>query len=401
MSDARAIEAVTKTLWSILDAGVKEVEGGAHIVTLPPDQVSNAGHDLQVNLYLYQADVDGYLRNTDPAGIRPGETATPALPLILHYLITPYVRNGTDFDTHRMLGAAMRTLYEHPVLTRQDFADITDISDVASQVERVRIIWQPMGEKDIYSLWSAFQTQYRLSAAYEVRVVLIDARTQSRTPLPVLRRGADDRGPEAQASAATPFPSLTGAAPVTGQAAARPGEDVVISGINLTAADVEVVLSHPALGTPRSIHPPHDAAGDTSVRFTLPGDVPAGLGAVSLALTDAPAPARLTNEVPLAIAPKITNLPQDVARNGAGTTSITVACEPDIQVGQQVFLLLGARAVPAPPVTAATGSVLFTVTDAPQGTFLTRLRVGGVDSLFIKLDVTPPVFDASQTVTVT
>jgi hypothetical protein len=77
-------------------------------------------HDLQVNLYLYQADVDGYLRNTDPAGIRPGETGTPALPLILHYLITPYVRNGTDFDAHRMLGAAMRTLYEHPVLTRQD-----------------------------------------------------------------------------------------------------------------------------------------------------------------------------------------------------------------------------------------------------------------------------------------
>jgi uncharacterized protein DUF4255 len=399
VSDARAIEAVTDTLRSILDAGVKEVEGSAVVVTRPPDQVGNSGNEMQVNLFLYQADIDGSLRNTDPAGMQPGETGNPPLPLVLHYLVTPYVRDGNDIEAHRMLGAAMRALHEHPVLTPRDLADGGAYSDVSRQIERIRITWQPLGEKDIYSLWSAFQTQYRLSAAYEVRVVLIDSRMPPRTPLPVLQRSRGDTGPHAQPSVETPFPMLTGTTPVSGQAAAQTGEAVVIAGLNLAAASVAVRLAHPLLGTPREIAP--DEVSGTTVRFTVPGDALAGLCSVSLALANPPEPEQVTNEVPLAIAPRVQGLPLQVARNGAGTAVVVVTCDPHAQPGQQIFLLLGALGVLASPITTATGSLRFTVTDAPVGKHFTRLRVDGVDSRIIDLSATPPVFLPSQTVTVT
>jgi hypothetical protein len=403
MSDARAIEAVTETLRSIIDIGVKEVEAGAVVVTRPPDEVSSTGNELQVNLFLYQTDIDGSLRNESPADLRPAETGYPALPLVLHYLVTPYVRDGNDIEAHRLLGAAMRILHDRPVLTQRDLADGAPYSDVSRQVERIRITWQPLGEKDIYSLWSAFQTQYRLSAAYEVRVVLIDSRRPSLTPLPVLRRGPDDRSPQVVPYVAVPFPMLTGAVPVSGQQAALPGEDALISGGNLVATAVAVRLVHPLLGTIGDITP--GEAGGTAVRFTVPDQpagVPAGLWSVSLALTDAGQPERVTNGVPLAIAPRITSpMPMNVARNGAGTAAVAVTCAPDLQPGQRVFLLLGERAMAAAPVPAVTGAIQFQVQNAQPGSYLTRLRVDGVDSLLIDLSVAPPAFDATQVVTVT
>ena len=40
MSDARAIEAVTETMRSIVDAGVKRVSAGARAIAAPPHEVA-------------------------------------------------------------------------------------------------------------------------------------------------------------------------------------------------------------------------------------------------------------------------------------------------------------------------------------------------------------------------
>ena len=85
MSDARAIEAVTETLRGIVDAGVKSVTPGARAITLPPKQITASLESL-VNVFLYQAEIDGALRNTPPAGVGagrdwpPGAAAHPVLP---------------------------------------------------------------------------------------------------------------------------------------------------------------------------------------------------------------------------------------------------------------------------------------------------------------------------------
>jgi len=46
-----------------------------------------------------------------------------------------------------------------------------------------------MSLEDVSKLWTTFQTQYRISAAYEVSVVIIESSRIVKTPLPVLTRG--------------------------------------------------------------------------------------------------------------------------------------------------------------------------------------------------------------------
>lgn len=397
MSDARAIEAVTQTLRWLIGVGV-DSEGsdasGVYVGSSPPDQAANNGQDTTLNLFLYQAQVDGALRNQQPPALIPGESGEPPLPLVLRYLLTPYVRDGDDLTAHQVLGIAVQTLNDHAVLTRNELAGVAPYSNVADQVERIRISWLPLEEKDIYSLWSIFSSPYRLSVAFEVRAVLIDSRRAPRTPLPVLARGIGDRGPLANATVASPFPELTAAVPPGSQPSARTGDTVTIQGANLAAQSVRVLLDHPLLTNPIPVTPASATA--TEVVFTVPGTLPAGAASVALGLTATGQAERVTNAVPLPLAATITSpLPATVA-----AASLTITCDPPLLAGQQAMLLLAENAIAAAPITAATGSLTFATTGIPAGDYLTRLRVDGVDSHLVDRSVTPPVFDGTQLVTV-
>jgi hypothetical protein len=405
MSDGRAIEAVTAALLQLIDAAVNENGGGVRVVAAPPHEVATTADPLQVNLFLYQTEMDPALRNEDALDRLPGETGDPPLPLVLHYLLTPYVRDGKDLDAHRLLGLAVRALHEHTVLSRADLTDAAPFSDLAQQLDRVRLSWETLEEKDIFSLWSAFQTPYRLSAAFQARPVLVDSRRPPRTPVPVLRRGRQDDGPAAQGGVASPFPELTGAAPAAGQPATVTAEQVVVRGRNLSAQAVRVLLRHPLLADPLLLIPDSAAAGE--VLFTVPAAQPAGLGSVSLELdtqVDADPVTTVTNEVPLAVGPTITNpMPAVVARGPGGTALVTLTCLPPPLPGQPVLLLLDGRAVPADPPADPPGpldELRFTIPDAGPGTHRVRLRVGGVDSRLVDRTDHPPAFRPDQTLTV-
>jgi len=397
MSDARAIEAVTEALRSIADAGVKRVSAGARAIAAPPHEVA-ASQEQRVNVFLYRTQVDAALRNTDPIATVPGELGRPALPLVLHYLLTPYAPDGNDLVAHRLLGGALQALHSHARLSTADLADLAPFSDVSEQQEQVRITWQPLDERDMYALWSVFQAPYRLSAAFEVRVVQIDSRSRGRAPLPVLRRGADGRGAAVGADVA--LPELEEVTPVRGQPAAQTGEAVVLRGRALAADQVTVVLAHPSLAAPLTVAP--DRAGDRSVRFVLPPAAPAGLGAVWLRLRRTGAGVVASNRLPLAVAPTVTSpLPMTVARTGS-TAKVTVTCRPLLAAGQDVALLLGSRVVPADAVPGGSGTVSFTVRSAAPGTYPLRLRVGGTDSRLVgDRTAAVPAYDAAKAVTVT
>ena len=83
-------------------------------------------------------------------------------------------------------------------------------NDLDLQPERVRITALPLSLDELAKMWTAFQTQYRVSAGYRVSVVLIQSALPIRAPLPVL-----DRGAVADATLDTAVPSAVGArAPV-------------------------------------------------------------------------------------------------------------------------------------------------------------------------------------------
>lgn len=415
MSNALAIAACTATLRNLLLAQVPLLDSDLsdlEVTTQPLDLARKNVTKAQLNLFLYQTVVNGAWRNMDmPRQLRPGETGSPPLALNLHYLITAYGRGETDNDavSHRVLGGAMSVLHDHTALGRTEIAAALPGNDLGEQFERLRITPLPMSLEELSKLWTVFQTQYRVSAAYEVTVVLIDSRAPVKAPLPVLQRGEGDRG--AAAIAGLP-PSVTEVRPPRLQPAARLGDDIAIVGEHLTIADTTVRFTSPRLAQPIELAP---ASGKKPGELTvhLPGKIEdpgvvssclPGYYTVALVVRRIGLPAMVSNEVAFALAPQITVSPTSAV---PGTVNLTLTCEPRIVTGQRVLLLFGDRqlepdSVTNPSDTTQPTTVVATIPSVLADSYVVRLRVDGVDSIPVAYTGTPPVpsFDPLQTVTV-
>jgi hypothetical protein len=398
MSDALAIAAVTSTVRNILFQGINSAVPGADVTTRAPDKARDGIRDPQLNLFLYHAAIDGAWRNMDlPGSVHPGESGQPPLPLNLHYLITAFGEDVDDRAGHRLLGAAMRVLHDHPVLGPRELRLALPDSDLYRQVERVRITNQALTLDEMSKLWTTFQTQYRVSTAYQISVVLIESRRPRRTPPPVATRGAEDAGPTSIPDLVPPVPTLEDVAP----AAAASGDEVVLSGHHLDRGVVRLRFTHRALAAPALVGPP--VSGDAhELRTSLPAALPAGPATV-VALLTTPEGELSTNELPLTIVPKITSaLPLHATRDAAGRVTITIDVAPAVLADQDVFLLVSDRPIPPNAVVPPAGTLTLTFAFAiAPGTYPVRLRVGGTDSLLIDRSTTPPSYDPRQRLVVT
>jgi hypothetical protein len=406
MSNASAIAAVTSTLQAILgteivlDADLTDTM----VTALPLDKARGSNTTNQLNLFLYQVLPNAAWRNMDPPKtVKSGETAMPALALDLHYLITAFGReNDTSqpFD-HHLLGKAMSVLYDHALLGPTEIATAFPGSGLESQADRVRITLQPLSLEDISKLWMGFATQYRVSVGYDVSVTLIDSTQAAKTPLPVLARGAQDKGWLSQANLTPTTPTLYSVTPPNQQTSVRLGEILTLAGVNLDGTAIGVQFNHPLWTAPVEVAP---NAGATPTQITvtiptLPAVWPAGFYTVAV-LVQRPTEAfrRTTNTLAVSLAPTLTLAPPSAPH---GNISYTATCSPQVFPGQTVSLLLGDAEVPAVAFTTQTANPTFAATNIAAGTLFFRLRVDGVDSLLINMTVSPPVFDITQQVTVT
>ena len=115
------------------------------------------------NLFLYQVDIDGHLRNTPlDAGQRP------PVWLVLHYLLTAFDigRDSDSVDAHGLLGEGMLALeelnYQRPTsLPLADNPESLKITFDSGDVELLSKIMQGTDER------------YRVSAAFQVRPIMI------------------------------------------------------------------------------------------------------------------------------------------------------------------------------------------------------------------------------------
>jgi hypothetical protein len=208
VSNSLALAAATTALRNLLLAQIPALDGelaDLEVTTQPLDLARKNITKAQLNLFLYLVTFNSAWRNMDlPRQVRPGEMAPPPLALNLHFLVTAYGRGEVDTDalSQRVLAASMSVLHDHPLLSATEIRSALADNDLADQIERIRITPQPMTMDDMSKLWTACQASYRTSTAYEVSVALIDSRAAGRAPLPVLRRGPQDRGVTAVASAA-------------------------------------------------------------------------------------------------------------------------------------------------------------------------------------------------------
>jgi hypothetical protein len=406
MSNATAIAAVTATLQAILGAEITADPNlnDTTVTALPLDKARGTITTNQLNLFLYQVLPNAAWRNMDmPKTVRPGETGMSPLALDLHYLITAFGReNDTSqpFD-HHVLGKAMSVLYDHALLGPEEIKVAFPGSGLENQPDRVRITLQPLSVEDISKLWMGFATQYRVSVGYDVSVTLIDSTQPVKTPLPVLGRAAQDKGWPSQANLTPSIPTLSSVTLPNQQPSARLGDTVTLTGINLNGTNVGVQFNHPLWTAPVEVAPNTGGnASQLSVQIpNLPAVWPAGFYTLAV-LVQRPGETfrRTTNQLAFSLAPVVTITP---ATAGAGAVTYTATCNPQTWPGQSVSLLLGSLEVPAQSFTTQTGTLTFAASALTAGSYYFRLRVDGVDSLLVNRSVTPPIFDATQQVTVT
>lgn len=408
MSNASAVAAVTQTIVNLLDVHIRQDPdlADARITALPPDKARDGNVVNQLNVFLYQTAISSAWRNMDiPQNVATNERGFAPLPLNLHYLLTAYGRENQDVLGHRVLGRAMSFLHDFPLLGPADIETALPGSELGRQVERVRITPEPLTVDEMSKLWTTFQSEYRVSTAYEVSVVLVESTRESRSALPVLSRGPGDEGVRTLGTVVPPFPTLESVAMPNSRPNALLGDTLTLRGHDLAGSSVVVVFNSPRLTQPKRVAPEPNATA-SRIEAILPNDDaasaswPPGLYTVAVEVTRDGPPERVlsTSEVPLRLSPVLGGLPVNAPIVG-GEATIDVTCRPDVVPEQRVALFVGDREVVSPPRNAQTSMLSFTLANAVPGEHLVRLRVDGVDSMLIDYESQPPSFDETQKAT--
>ena len=404
------------------------------VSALPPDRIRTDDQDpSRLNIYIYHVTPNARLHNADLPTRNSGgnRLANPTLPLNLHYILTAY--GATEFHEEILLGYGMQILHETPLLTRAALrrtltaASVSPqilpaaysalrAADLAEQVELVKLTPAAISVDEMSKIWTSLQTRYRTSACYHASVVLIESRRPVRRPLPVLMRGqrspitGRDEGVLVRPECLPSVPSITAITPDRLQLAARLGERVgEIEGHRMeggsviarfTASRERQTLTLATTPGPQRVNVQlPTGAGQGGVDPTAgtdPDNWRCGLYDVEVQVQTAPAPARVTNMMPMVLAPTIVAV---AAATAGAVTTFTVQCAPKIRAGQNVALVVGTREMAAEPFGGPTDTVQFRGSQFTSGAQeWVRLRVDGIDSLLVDRSTTPPTFSASDQV---
>jgi len=419
MSSPEALATVTTALRNLLSDDM----GGAAVTTKPPSVARNGESGAQLNIFLYSVRHSPSLRNEPPLGkAKNGELAYPPMPLILKYLITAYGADNDDISGQILLGKAMRILHDHPLLGQADLKDIVPESGLHEQAERIRITPDTLNLDDMSKLWSSFQSaEYRLSVGYEISVVLIESNRVGKAPLPVLRRGEGNRGPELLPDSVIPdlMPSLVEFHLPNVKMAAELGDIVILSGKKIPIPstpdekkELRIFFQHSLLGDQFEIDTnkitfleQEDNLNKIKIDISPPFTGYPGFYTISLQKQKEGEPAEwTTNQIAMPLAPKISVLPRKAS---SGDIKVTINCIPKIRKEQQkVSLLFGNKIILIPEnfIEDSTDGSRIEIpiprVSAKKEPYIVRLRVDGVDSIPWKLVDGTPEFDQNQTVTI-
>jgi hypothetical protein len=248
-----------------------------------------------------------------------------------------------------------------------------------------------MDTEELSKLWSAFQSHYRPTAAYQVSVVLIESDRPTRSALPVRDRRL----------LVIPFrrPLIESVNPQV----ITPNGTLIIHGINLSSDILEIKFGNDTVLTPNLVD-----ITSTQIQVTLPATLSAGVNTLQVlhlldfgtANPSEPHRGFESNVVAFILAPEMTTVfpPPPNLLSVARGANLDISVNPAVSWDQRVELLVGDRAIAIPPrdPDAPPASTLnFPIpSDFPTGVFLLRLRVDGAESLLqVDEDETSPTFN--------
>jgi hypothetical protein len=174
-----AIEGASETIRLLITEHVNQVATSVTVSLKAPDEL--AGATKAVSIWLYRVSRDADLVNRPPERLADGEIERQPLPLDLHYLITPIAAQPTMAQD--LLGRAMQTLNDHPVLRGTDLRTPLD-----PKRDQLRVFLEPLSVEDLTRLWVASRQPFRLSAGYLVQWVPVRTAHEPLPVKPVLQR---------------------------------------------------------------------------------------------------------------------------------------------------------------------------------------------------------------------
>lgn len=416
MSNALAIAAVTAVLKDLLNNGLIDqnvsgsLGGNVTVTALAPDlamPLNGEASEDTLNIFLYHVTPNQGWRNVGlPSRDAGGERlSNPPLALDLHYLITAYSRQ--QYHAEILLGYAMQLLHETPVLPRDAIRTALRspaavdgnilppafralaAAELSEQVEQLKICPATMGTEEMSKLWSAFQTHYRPTAAYQVSVVLIESRRSTRSSLPVRTRNLQ----------VLPFNQLR-IESITPEIV-TPGNRLTLRGQNLQGDTVWVRLGELEV-TP-------DAISSQTIEVIVPTGARAGINSVQVVhginfgTPFEPHRGSESNVMPIVLRPVISGTiavtASSVVGAPVGAIDLTVPVQATITPEQRVVLFLNERngamaySFIAPKRDRDTRALIFTISEVKATTYLVRLQVDGAESLLdVESDRTSPNF---------
>jgi hypothetical protein len=428
MSSPLAIAAVSAVLKNLLDNALVDnslssgLNAPVTVRLVAPNRIkTDNGEASQLNLYLYQVTPNSGWRNVGlPSRNVDGERLTnPPLALDLHYLLTAYGKN--DFEAEILLGYAMQMLHETPCLTRDAIRTTLGspsplpgnllppalgapaAADLADQIEQIKIVPQFLSTEEMSKLWTAMQTGYHISVAYQVSVVLIESRRSTKSSLPV-RAGKVYVLPFDQPfieevksdvpAGADPRITLASTLAILGQNLKGPITRVALSGLELpppafTTSDTRISFPLASLTGLR--------AGVQTVQVIQ--QVPMGEPEVAHRGFESNAGAFLLHPT---VTVAISNIASTTG-NGITTfaATVTVNFVPNVGRTQRVTLVLNEFNPPAnrtaraysfpapvnngislvPPIPDDTASIAFAISSVLGGDYLVRIQVDGAENV--------------------
>jgi hypothetical protein len=128
-----------------------------------PEAAAKSADGRKINLFLYRVGFDGHLRNQP---LDAGQQ--PPLWVVLHYLVTAFDddKESDSAEAHRLLGRGLAALQEMNFLR-------PSVASLAKNPEPLKITFDEADVELLSKLMQGSDETYRVSAAFQVRPVMI------------------------------------------------------------------------------------------------------------------------------------------------------------------------------------------------------------------------------------
>ena len=168
MSAATVIGDVTETLRQLL-LNQQQPQGLFDVsLASPADEVVVPSMAPTANLFLFRVAENTYAKNQIRLPVGTDVLQKPPLALNLFYVLTPFAED--KLDEHRVLGEAMRVLYDHAIVSGTLLSGTLENS-----TDELKIDLCQFSLEELTRIWNALTRPYRLSVCYEVRIILVDS----------------------------------------------------------------------------------------------------------------------------------------------------------------------------------------------------------------------------------